>query len=439
MAIRIRPLLAFTVTSLIAAAPPAGAQAPFGRWEGTISHDDRNWPVRADVVPDGDAAGAYLDFPAYGLYYRRAEIRPRPNGVVIVYVSGRDTVVFDGIQRADTIAGRWTGIGVDAEFRLVRLGDAPMRLVEETVRFANGDVSLVGRLVKPAGQGPWPAIVWVHGSGPQSRDEDFYRDRAYLLARRGVAALIYDKRGVGGSTGDADATLDELAGDAVAAVRYLQGRPDIRGDHVGVGGFSQGGYVAPLAAARYGRIAFVAVGSAPGVTPEEQNDYAALTALQRAGFDSASVAEAMRVRRAVTRFQLGDGDSSAVAAEIESVRTRRWYRAADLPVRPVARLGERGRSVLRFDPLPVWSRVHVPVLAIWGAEDRLVPAERSRTAIERAMPPATRGMARLVVFPHASHGLLVVPPPGAGFDWPRLAPGFHELLADWIATAAKAR
>ena len=114
--------------------------------------------------------------------------------------------------------------------------------MEETVHFTNGDVSLARRLVKPEGAGPWPAVIWTHGSGRQTRDADFYRDRAYLLAQRGAASLIYDKRGVGESTGDPDATLDELADDAVAGVMYLRNRPDIRTDRVGIGGFSQGGY-----------------------------------------------------------------------------------------------------------------------------------------------------------------------------------------------------
>ena len=197
---------------LLTASVPAAAQAPLdGRWEGAITREGKQWPVRADIVRENGDIRVYLDFPAYSLYYRRARLEKQDSVVRITLISGRDTAVFSGSQHGDTLAGQWTGLGIAATFALSRISDAPPRLVEETVHFTNGDVSLAGRLVKPNGAGPWPAIVWTHGSGRQTRDADFYRDRAYLLAQRGVASLIYDKRGVGESTGDPDATLDELA------------------------------------------------------------------------------------------------------------------------------------------------------------------------------------------------------------------------------------
>jgi pimeloyl-ACP methyl ester carboxylesterase len=281
-----------------------------------------------------------------------------------------------------------------------------------------------------------PAVVWTHGSGRQTRDTDFYRDRGYLLAQRGVASLIYDKRGVGESTGDRDATLDELAGDAVAGVMYLRNRPDIRAGRVGVAGFSQGGYVSPLAAARYGQVAFIVVGSAPGVSPNDQNDFAAQTALQRSGVDTTDINRAMRLRRRVAGFQRTGVGRGGLEADLAAAKSERWFRAADLPSGPVEKLGSRGRAVLDFDPLLVWSRVDVPVLAMWGAEDQLVPAVKSRSLIEQAMLPRTRARATFQTFPNASHGLLVVPPRDAPWDWPRLAPGFHDVMADWIVRTA---
>jgi hypothetical protein len=71
---------------------------------------------------------------------------------------------------------------------------------QENVRFTSGSVSLAGTLVSPRGRGPFPAIVFIHGSGPDSREN--YRGQAVWFARQGFAALIYDKRGVGVSTGD---------------------------------------------------------------------------------------------------------------------------------------------------------------------------------------------------------------------------------------------
>src|SRR4030095_9555391 len=93
---------------------------------------------------------------------------------------------------------------------------------EEEVTFQDGAVTLVGTLILPETAAPHPAVVFVHGAPPNERGP--YHDFAkYVFARYGVAALIYDKRGYGQSSGQAaEATLDDLAGDVVADVRYLQ-------------------------------------------------------------------------------------------------------------------------------------------------------------------------------------------------------------------------
>jgi pimeloyl-ACP methyl ester carboxylesterase len=373
-----------------------------------------------------------FDFPDYGLYYRcTSDVVATDVGIRIRYVSGRDIVTLDGQLSSAAFTGRWTGLGVDANFRLDRSGTSSEPLVEENVKFRNGDVELAGTIVRPAAKRRYPAVVWTHGSGNQRRSEDFYRDRGYLLAEHGLAALIYDKRGVGDSGGDPESTLDELAGDAVAAVQFLRRREEIDPDAVGVGGFSQGGYVAPLAAVRYGRIAFVVTGAAPGVTPAEQNDFAALTALTRRGLPADAIERAMALRRDVLHAQETGSRLAAVNQELADAQTEAWFRAADLPA-TVQSYGRRGLSVLQFDPHPVWTRVEVPVLAIWGEDDALVPVEQSKQSIQSWLNAAGNRDVTLLVYPGAGHGLALTGRAGV-WDWPRLAPGFHDAMLKWIA------
>ena len=72
---------------------------------------------------------------------------------------------------------------------------------------------LTGTLIAPVTRGTHPAIVLVHGSGAENRA--YMLPWARFLIRHGIAVLGYDKRGVGGSTGDwTAATYEDLAGDA---------------------------------------------------------------------------------------------------------------------------------------------------------------------------------------------------------------------------------
>ena len=88
----------------------------------------------------------------------------------------------------------------------------------EDVRFTNGGVTLAGTLTLPLSAGSHLAVILVHGPGAQPRDHAVLGWIADYFTLNGVAVLAYDKRGVGGSTGNwNDATLDDLAGDVLAA------------------------------------------------------------------------------------------------------------------------------------------------------------------------------------------------------------------------------
>src|SRR4051794_6288535 len=138
----------------------------------------------------------------------------------------------------------------------------------EDVRFANGDIRLGGTLTSPSTGGKHPAVILVHGSGPE--DRDYILPDAHFLVRRGMAVFGYDKRGVGGSSGDwKSASFEDLAGDVVAAFEYLKTRSDIESTQIGLLGVSQAGWVMPIAAVRAPGIAFLISISGAGIVPAE--------------------------------------------------------------------------------------------------------------------------------------------------------------------------
>lgn len=100
---------------------------------------------------------------------------------------------------------------------------------EEALLVPSGDATLAATLTLPDAEGPCPVVLCLHGSGPLDRDEnmpaqrlDVFNVLAADLARRGVATLRYDKRGVGESTGDYYAAgQTELLADAIASLDYL--------------------------------------------------------------------------------------------------------------------------------------------------------------------------------------------------------------------------
>ena len=128
------------------------------------------------------------------------------------------------------------------------------------VTFPGGasDVTLAGTLTLPAGDGPFPGIVLLSGSGPQDRDESLtgvtalkpFALIADALTQAGIAVLRFDDRGTGQSTGDfSTAGTEDFTKDGEAAIAYLRSRSDIDLNRVGVLGHSEGGIEAASIAA----------------------------------------------------------------------------------------------------------------------------------------------------------------------------------------------
>lgn len=124
---------------------------------------------------------------------------------------------------------------------------------ERDVALGDDPFKLPGTLTLPTGSGPFPAVVLVHDTGPNDRDETvgavkMFRDLAEGLASRGIAVLRYEKRTkLYGSkvTGSSYTAYDETVDDAVSAVDVLRKQPEVNGQKIFVLGHGLGGYLAP--------------------------------------------------------------------------------------------------------------------------------------------------------------------------------------------------
>jgi uncharacterized protein len=191
--------------------------------------------------------------------------------------------------------------------------------------FASGDIALAGTLILPEGSQPHPAVVLFHGSGLQKRD----LITARWFAAEGIAALAYDKRGVGESGGDfRKVPFMELCDDGLSAIKYLKSRKEIDVKRIGVWGLSQGGWLGPLAASRSADVAFVIAVSGPGVSPGEQMIVYYANELREQGMDEGDVQEASTVRRDIWGYMSSGLGYEKTKAELDEARTKRWYRQA---------------------------------------------------------------------------------------------------------------
>lgn len=284
---------------------------------------------------------------------------------------------------------------------------------EESVRVPVApDLSLAGRLHLPDAPGPVAAVVLFPGSQASRNLPGI----ATHLAARGIAALELEKRGVGGSDGRwHDETIGRQAGDALAAVRFLQARPEVDGARVGIAGHSQGGWVAQLAAATSDDVAFVILLAGPAQTVREQILADEANHLRGWGVPGPEV----------------DGRIAMFGELLDAAMSN------PAVCGPVPRHYLCG--LVGYDPAPALARIRVPVLALFGERDPMTPPGENVARLQAALAHLRPDDLSVTVFPEANHSFW---PSRTGLrdEYARIphvyVPGFLETISDWILGTA---
>lgn len=319
--------------------------------------------------------------------------------------------------------------------------------VEEEVSFlVSGEATVVsGTLLRPAGEGPFPAAVLVHGSSFHQRD--FYRMWAHALVRAGVAALIFDRQGHGASTGEVAETLQDRAAGVEAAMNFLKEHKAV--SEVGLWGISNGMWTVPLVAARRPDVAFVAGVSAPGVTAAESEAHRRGTALRQGGVSAEAAGIAEKIWRLLAEVsQTGDASPSQVrklepllkklrADKTVKAYTPPGYATTSPKLSPMPPSGSAAEVAkahagtpdpsVGYDPANSYREISCPVLLQYGTDDPNLPAAESEKRIRDALTDGGNENFTITSYPNAGHLLERVPSEVDGMTHEEASYGLHGL------------
>jgi uncharacterized protein len=289
-------------------------------------------------------------------------------------------------------------------------------VIHRRLSVGHGQAELPGVLTLPAGPAR-AGLVPLHPSNDRSHSQFLFEHLARLLPACGVAVLRYDRRPMGDGR---DVPYQVQVDDLRSALDVLGG--EIGPVPVGLWGFSQGAWIALLAAAGDPALAFLMLVGCSAVSPARQMRYGTAEQLRRGGFGADDLASLGQLRTAWERHQRGDLSRAHAQAVVDRYRDRAWFPLAWVP--PVLPDG-RAWDDMDFDPAVPISGLTCPVLAFYG-DDEWIPVQES-IKVWRSRFPDPAGLT-IRELPGTTH----YPTLAGSRDVQSVSPDYTAALTVWL-------
>lgn len=404
-----------------------GAEPQCDRWSGMASSATERTEVIIKLCKDS----ATLSLPRVGvLDWPARSHTTKGDQVQLVFQSDSGEQRMQLTLADKRLQGTWSDPRFTEAADLAMTKAKALPALQEQEVLITGAAGQIGAsLIMPSGKGPFPGVVFLHGSGPQPRDAS--RFHAQALAQRGIAALIYDKRGVGESSGPKTwPAFADLATDAISAAKFLQAQANI--SSVGFYGHSQGGWIAPLAASRWPAAAFVITSSGPLVKPARETQWDTVRAMRKAGANESQVEQARAVIEQWYQ-SMKTNDRPAFDRAMQGVRAEPWFLASGLSqfAEPVDATSQAAYLLDHdYDPLPALRNVSAPVLWILSKDDESIDALETSALLEKEIA-AGRNI-RIKMYVGYDHSLRQLDATGKSMRWPQLPDDLFDVQAEFI-------
>jgi pimeloyl-ACP methyl ester carboxylesterase len=320
----------------------------------------------------------------------------------------------------------------------------------EKISFTSGTNRLSGLLATPDRVGAHPIIVFVAGDGAVAKEAFSNPDTNRVNQQHksvgdwnrflslGFACFAWDRPGVGESEGDwTQSTVFDRADELIAAVDYLTNRADIDKSLIGLWGISQAGWVMPRVAAQVADVKFVIAVSCPAQTIVEESAYLLEKQLLDGGTDPVNAAQArdLYLRKWIA---LRSGVSFAEATRVAAQNQKSLPAVQHEWLQPFTADQYQSLSTNRsrlesffYNPLRHLTEINVPVLALFGGQNRRVNPGTGIAGYRQALERAGNDQVTLKEFPQVDHAMAAA---GMGGVSPQPIPEYWASIREFVQT-----
>lgn len=406
-------------------------------WAGAIVRNNSIQTVEFDWKVQGDSLTGIFSIPELGLYNQNVrEINYNYPKLYFRFTYGK----FEMDVHSDNLemTGGNPKWNPPVYLHLKQQVEYKKLYKIEEVKFKNKDVTLAGSLFLPVGEPPYSAVVIIHGSGESSRNKWGYNFWGYFFSKQGIAALIYDKRGTGESTGNLEtASFNDLADDAAAGFEYLKSRSDIKKDRIGLFGSSQGGWLAPLAASRTNGVSFLILNVAPSVSVAKQELDRVVYTLRAKKYPEQDIKLAKEYTEKMFEVSYNYGNLDELKPLLDSVKNKEW---ADVLSLVESENDLEDWRLEKYDPASVLRKTTIPVFVSYAENDHYVPPQENEALMKQYLEEAGNKDYTVVVIPDIGHNMFTGQTlkggkwswPDSYWQWDKKSPELLISIRKWL-------
>ncbi|WP_312819891.1 alpha/beta hydrolase family protein [Kaistella carnis] len=391
-----------------------------GSWYGNLDVQGQELPLVFHIEKEGNYLKSTFDSPTQGAKGIPIQKTLFENNELTFNASNLG-ITFSGKLNAQKIDGIFSQSGINFPLLLSRNAETtvvnrpqtpkpPFNYNSDDVTFKNDTEGnlLAGTLATPKNFNKnQPILVMITGSGAQDRNEEMFEHKPFLviaddLAKKGIATLRLDDRGIGGSEkGKEGATSEDFATDINSAVNYL-----VKNGYKNIGliGHSEGGMIAPMVADLNKNVKFLVLLAAPGIPildlvldqnkklaesanlPQDAIDD--VLAIKSKTFSFAKNYKGKDFKTDFTKY-LEENFPKMIAQEREAYiaqMSSAWF-----------------QYFIKFNPDDYLSKVKIPVLVVDGSLDMQVSAKENLAGIKKSLIKAENKKFEVLEFEGLNH------------------------------------
>lgn len=320
---------------------------------------------------------------------------------------------------------------------------APFDYQIEEVKFKNtkDQITLAGTFTYPNGDGPFPTVILISGSGGQNRDEELFNHKPFWViadyfAKNGIATLRYDDRGIAQSEGVfATSTSEDFAKDAKAGIDFLKTNPKVNTSKLGIIGHSEGGMIAPMVAVADSSVGFIILLAGPGIPVDELMILQNNEVSKAAGLAESIIKENEKLNQKCYTIIKSEKDLTKTKSKLRKLLSNNKMSESDIQNTINLVCSPWFRYFIQYDPKISLESVKCPVLAINGDKDIQVIAKENLAGIEASLKKAGNKNYEIKLVKNKNHLFQTTQKLGIDEYFENeetFAPDVLKLMLDWI-------